>query len=78
MLCKEQLVQKKGKKQPLYELTRNEIERYSKNNVHLTHFSRKWNKGKCDGVFDTNYQVGKIGDNIIKAYYRQSKPNSCT
>ena len=22
--------------------------------------------------------MGKIGDNIIKAYYRQSKPNSCT
>ena len=77
-LTKKKLCLNKGKKQPLYELTNNMIEQIRRNNIHLTHFSRKLNTGKHNGIWETSYRVGRVGEYVQEEFIRQKAGNSLT
>ena len=77
IMANKQQDKQKGKQQPLYELSRTEIDLIRDNNIHLTDFSRKKNMEKHNGIFETSYDdIVEVGKNVRHEFHRQSETQS--
>merc|ERR1712032_801366 len=70
-VIKKNLNERKNNKQPLYEITLKEMKRIRDNNIHLRNYSRKFMEYKCNGIWETHYEIDYVGKNVKQQFNKQ-------
>ena len=58
-------------RQPIYEMNEREIDRIKENSIHLQNYVRKFNPKKCNGIWETDYEIDYVGKNIKHQFEKQ-------
>ena len=67
---------REGNRQPIYEMNINEIYRIKENSIHLKNYYRKFIANRCNGIWETEYEIDYVGKNIKRQFFKQkSKSN---
>ena len=62
----------KKSKQPLIELSMTESKKIENNNLHLTNYCRTYFPNKCKGIYQTFFDIKRIGTHIKKEFNKQN------
>ena len=57
--------------QPIYEMNKKEINQIKENRIYLKNYSRKFIAHKCNGIWETEYEIDYVGKNIKHQFEKQ-------